>query len=237
MVKEFNEFLHSLIAYLVIGGFLIGIGLVLWVFPETNILDYGYASMEPLFSIGPYLFMFLVPAITMKSFAEERKSGTIEILNTLPFRSSDIVLGKFLAATALILFSLLPTLVYYYSIYELGNPPGNLDSSGIAGSYIGLFLLGGVFAAIGIFSSSVTDNQIVSFVLAAMLCFISYQGLEAIASIDLWGNWSYYLEQFGITYHYRSISKGMIDMVDVGYFVGFIACMLFATHYSLEARK
>ena len=152
MIKEINEFLYSFIAYLVIGVFLVGVSVVLWVFPETSILEYGYASMEPLFTVGPYLLMFLIPAITMKSFAEEKRTGTIELLYTLPIRSSAIVIGKFLAACVLILFALIPTLVYYYSIYQLGNPVGNLDASGIIGSYIGLFFLGAVFASIGIFS-------------------------------------------------------------------------------------
>ena len=153
-IKEVNEFLNSLIAYVVIGVFLIGIGLLMWVFPDTNILDYGYASLEPLFSFGPYVFMFLIPAITMKSFAEERRTGTIELLQTLPFRDSQIILGKFFAGFFLVLFSVIPTLVYYFSVSSLGNPVGNLDTPGIIGSYIGLVLLGGVFTSIGILSSA-----------------------------------------------------------------------------------
>ena len=237
MIKEINEFLYSFIAYLVIGVFLVGVSVVLWVFPETSILEYGYASMEPLFTVGPYLLMFLIPAITMKSFAEEKRTGTIELLYTLPIRSSAIVIGKFLAACVLIRFALIPTLVYYYSIYQLGNPVGNLDASGIIGSYIGLFFLGAVFASIGIFSSSVTENQIVSFVLAAFLCFISYQGLAAIASIDLWVIWAYYLQYWGIMYHYNAMSKGVIDLANITYFISFITLMLMASNYSLDARK
>lgn len=237
MMKEINEFLYSIIAYLVIGVFLIGVSIVLWVLPETSLLEYGYASMEPLFSIGPYLFMFLIPAITMKSFAEEKRSGTIELLYTLPLTSRAIVLGKFLAAILLVFFSLLPTLVYYYSIYQLGNPPGNLDTSGIVGAYFGLFFLGSVFASIGIFSSSITENQIVSFVVGALLCFISYEGFTTLARIDLWVSWAYYIEYFGIMFHYNAMSKGVIDLLNFTYFVGFIIIMLLATHYSLEARK
>jgi len=237
MMKEINEFLYSIIAYLVIGVFLIGVSIVLWVLPETSLLEYGYASMEPLFSIGPYLFMFLIPAITMKSFAEEKRSGTIELLYTLPLTSRAIVLGKFLAASLLVFFSLLPTLVYYYSIYQLGNPPGNLDTSGIVGAYFGLFFLGSVFASIGIFSSSITENQIVSFVVGALLCFISYEGFTTLARIDLWVSWAYYIEYFGIMFHYNAMSKGVIDLLNLTYFVGFIIIMLSATHYSLEARK
>ncbi|MFY0689983.1 MAG: gliding motility-associated ABC transporter permease subunit GldF [Cyclobacteriaceae bacterium] len=236
LTKEINEFFHSLIGYVVIGVFLIGVGLIMWVLPN-NVLDYGYATMEPLFTVGPYMFMFLVPAITMKSYAEEKRTGTIELLYTLPFKTWEIIVGKFLAALFLVLFSILPTIVYYYSIYQLGNPVGNLDTSGIIGSYIGLFLLGGVFVAIGILSSAITENQIVSFILGAVLCFISYEGMQLLAAMDLWGQSSYYLEQLGIMFHYNSISKGMIDMQDVVYFMGFIAMVLYGTHLTLELKK
>ena len=237
MMKEIQEFLYSITAYLVIGTFLICVSIVLWVLPETSLLEYGYASMEPLFRLGPYLFMFLIPAITMKSFAEEKRSGTIELLYTLPLTSRAIVMGKFLAASSLVFFSLLPTLVYYYSIYQLGNPQGNLDTSGIVGAYFGLFFLGSVFASIGIFSSSITENQIVSFVVAAMLCFVSYEGFATLARIDLWVSWAYYIEYFGIIFHYSAMSKGVIDLSNITYFLGFIVIMLFATHYSIEFRK
>jgi len=237
MMKEIHEFLYSIIAYLIIGIFLICVSIVLWVLPDTSLLEYGYATMEPLFRIGPYLFMFLIPAITMKSFAEEKRSGTIELLYTLPLTSRAIVMGKFLAASSLVFFSLLPTLVYYYSIYQLGNPQGNLDTSGIVGAYFGLFFLGSVFASIGIFSSSISENQIVSFVVAAILCFISYEGFTTLARIDLWVPWAYYIEYFGIIFHYNAMSKGVIDLSNFTYFVGFIVIMLFATHYSIEARK
>ncbi len=237
MMKEIHEFLYSIIAYLIIGIFLICVSIVLWVLPDTSLLEYGYATMEPLFRIGPYLFMFLIPAITMKSFAEEKRSGTIELLYTLPLTSRAIVMGKFLAASSLVFFSLLPTLVYYYSIYQLGNPQGNLDTSGIVGAYFGLFFLGSVFASIGIFSSSISENQIVSFVVAAMLCFISYEGFTTLARIDLWVSWAYYIEYFGIIFHYNAMSKGVIDLSNFTYFVGFIVIMLFATHYSIEVRK
>ena len=225
-IKEVNEFLNSLIAYVVIGVFLIGIGLLMWVFPDTNILDYGYASLEPLFSFGPYVFMFLIPAITMKSFAEERRTGTIELLQTLPFRDSQIILGKFFAGFFLVLFSVIPTLVYYFSVSSLGNPVGNLDTPGIIGSYIGLVLLGGVFTSIGILSSALTGNQIVSFILAAFLSFFFYTGVDSIASIDVWSDWSYYISEFGIMAHYSSISRGLLDLVDIVYFVSLIAIML-----------
>jgi ABC-2 type transport system permease protein len=147
LTKEFNSFLNSLIAYVVIGVFLTGMGLLMWVFPETSVLDYGYADMDTLFSLGPYVFIFLIPAITMRSFAEERKSGTMELLLTKPLTDWDIILGKFLACFLLVLFALLPTVIYYFSVSALGNPAGNIDTPGVIGSYVGLALLAGVFCS------------------------------------------------------------------------------------------
>ncbi|MEQ8583340.1 MAG: gliding motility-associated ABC transporter permease subunit GldF [Marinoscillum sp.] len=236
-LKEVNEFLDSLIAYVVIGVFLVGIGLLMWVFPDTNVLDYGYASMEPLFSLGPYMFMFLIPAITMKSFAEEKRSGTIELLQTLPFRDSQIIMGKFLAGFFLVLFSVLPTIIYYYSLSYLSNPVGNLDTPGIIGSYLGLIFLGGVFTAIGILASALTGNQIVSFILAAFLCFFFYAGFDAVAEINLWADWSYYISELGIMAHYTSISRGLLDFKDVVYFGSLMALMLLFTQLTLGFGK
>lgn len=236
-LKEVNEFLDSLIAYLVIGVFLIGTGLLMWVFPDTSVLEYGFASMETLFSTGPYVFMFLIPAITMRSFAEEKRTGTIELLQTLPFRTSDIILGKFFAGFFLVFFSVLPTLIYYFTLSKLGNPPGNLDTPGIIGSYIGLILLGGVFTAVGIMSSALTNNQIVAFILSAFLCFFLYSGFDSLAAIDVWSGWSYAVEEAGILAHYVSLSRGLIDFVDLSYFVGLIAVMLLLTQLILGLRR
>ncbi|WP_258105805.1 gliding motility-associated ABC transporter permease subunit GldF [Marinoscillum sp. MHG1-6] len=236
-LKEINEFLDSLIAYVVIGVFLVGIGLLMWVFPDTNVLDYGYASMEPVFSLGPYVFMFLIPAITMKSFAEEKRNGTLELLYTLPFREIDVIMGKFLAGYFLVLFSVLPTLVYYFSLFQLGNPAGNLDTPGIMGSYIGLLLLGGVFTAVGILSSALTGNQIVSFILSAFLCFLLYAGFDSLAGINIWADWSYLISELGIMAHYSSMSKGLIDLVDLAYFIGAIAIVLMFTKLILGLKK
>ena len=235
--KEIHEFLDSLIAYVVIGIFLTGMGLLMWVFPETNVLDYGYASMETVFSLAPYVFMFLVPAITMKSFAEEKRSGTIELLYTLPFREMDIIGGKFLAGFALVLFSIFPTVVYYFSISYLGNPVGNLDTAGIIGSYIGLVLLGGIFTAIGIMASALTGNQIVSFILAAFLCFFFYAGFESIASINVWSETSEWLKNIGILAHYEVLSKGLIDFSDVIYLVSVSVLFLYVTKLILNFQK
>ena len=237
LIKEINSFLNSLIAYIVIGVFLTAIGLLMWVFPETNVLDYGFADMDTLFSFGPYVFLFLIPAITMRLFAEEKKTGTLELLFTRPLSDWQIILGKYFAGFLLVVFSLVPTIIYYFSIYKLGQPEGNIDTAGVIGSYIGLFLLGGVFTAIGIFSSSITENQIVAFILAVFLCFFFYTGFSSLANIDVWGNASIYLEQLGISYHYTSLSRGLIDLRDVAYFISVIAFMLLLTNLKLGSRK
>ncbi len=235
--KEINDFLNSLIAYVVIGVFLTGTGLFMWVFPETSVLDYGYASMETLFSLSPYVFMFLVPAITMKSFAEEKRNGTIELLYTLPFKELDIVLGKFGACFLLVLFSVLPTIIYYFSIAYLGSPEGNLDTAGIIGSYIGLILLAAIFTSIGILSSVLTGNQIVSFILASFLCFLFYAGFESLASINVWSEMSFLVRNIGILIHYDTLSKGLIDASDVVYFLSVTILTLYVTKLALNFQK
>ena len=235
--KEFSSFLNSLIAYVVIGVFLMVMGLLMWVFPDTSVLEYGYADMETLFSLGPYVFIFLVPAITMRSFAEEKKAGTMELLFTKPLRDWDIILGKFLASFLLVLFALIPTLVYYYSIYALGNPTGNLDTPGIIGSYIGLSMLAGVFCSVGIFASCITLNQIVSFIVAAFICFLLFSGFESISTLSFWSANALTLKQFGILFHYESMSRGLIDTRDVIYFLSVIFLMLSLTKLILGSRQ
>ncbi len=234
-VKEFNSFLNSLIAYLVIGVFLTGIGLLLWVFPEISVLDYGFADMDTLFSMAPYVFIFLIPAITMKSFAEEKKMGTMELLLTKPLSDWDIVIGKFAASFALTLVALLPSLIYYFSIYRLGNPVGNIDTAGVIGSYIGLSLLAFVFCSIGILASSLTVNQIVSFILAAFLCFIFYTGFESLAALS--GSFALTIKQFGILYHYEALGKGLIDSRDVIYFLSVAGLMLLIAKTVIGSRQ
>lgn len=237
LCKEINSFLNSLTAYIIMAIFLIGMGLFIWVFPEYNVLDYGYADLSTLFGIAPYIFMFLIPAVTMRSFAEEKKGGTMELLLTRPLTDWDVILGKYLACFLLILFTLLPTLVYYYSMYVLGNPTGNIDSAGVFGSYIGLLLLAAVFTAIGIFASSISENQIVSFIVAAFLCFFWFAGFSALASLSSTGIWTYVAGQLGLDYHYNALSKGLIDSRNVIYFSSVIAVMLLATRLVLESRK
>jgi ABC-2 type transport system permease protein len=207
-----------------------------WVFPDTSLLDYGYADMGTLFSLAPYVFIFLIPAITMRSFAEEKKAGTMELLLTKPLTNWDILLGKFFACFLLVLFSLLPTIIYYVSIYQLGNPAGNIDTPGVIGSYVGLILLGGVFCSIGIFASSITPNQIVSFIVAAFLCFIVYTGFDSIATLDSVKDYALTVRQWGITYHYESISRGLLDSRDLIYFLSVTWLILFLTRIILAAR-
>ncbi len=235
--KEINSFLNSLIAYIVIGVFLTSIGLVMWVFPESSILEYGYADMGILFNLAPYVFMFLVPAITMRFFSEEKRTGTEELLMTKPLTNLQIILGKYFAGVALVFLAVLPTLIYFYSVYSLGNPVGNLDLSGTIGSYIGLLFLGGVFVAIGVFSSALSDNQVVAFMVAVFLCFVLYSGLSSLAAIDVWGPASLWLQQMGLDFHYESLSRGLIDISDIVYFFSIIALMVLLTQLKLEAKK
>lgn len=234
--KEIRQFLNSLIAYVVIGVFLTGIGLLMWVFPETSIINYGFADMESLFSLGPFVFMFLIPAITMRMLAEERRAGTIELLLTKPLTEWQIVLGKYLAAFTLVVLSVIPTLVYFYSVYQLGNPVGNLDVPGIIGSYIGLILLGGVFTAIGLAASAFTENQIVSFILAVFLCFFLYTGVSALADMFS-GQTAVYIEDLSLSFHYDALSRGLIDTRDVTFFFSTIVFILIITHWKIISRK
>jgi ABC-2 type transport system permease protein len=236
-VKEFKSFLNSLIAYIVIGAFLTSLGLLMWVFPETSVMEYGFADMDTLFSLGPYVLIFLIPAITMRSFAEEVKSGTMELLLTKPLTDWDIILGKFLACFLLVLFALLPTLIYYFSIHTLGNPVGNIDTPGVIGSYIGLALLSGVFCSVGMVASSITSNQIVAFIVAAFLCFLLFTGFESIATLNVWSANTLFIKQLGILYHYDALSKGLVDSRDVVYFVSVGAFMLVVSKTVLSARS
>ncbi|PSR52428.1 gliding motility-associated ABC transporter permease subunit GldF [Adhaeribacter arboris] len=235
--KEINSFLNSMIAYMVIGVFLLATGLFMWVFPDSSVLDYGYADMSTLFNIAPWMFLFLIPAITMRTFAEEKKSGTIELLLTKPITDLDIILGKFLACLGLAVLALLPTLIYYYSVHTLGNPAGNIDSAAVAGSYLGMIFLAGIFTAIGVFASALTENQIVAFIVAVFFCFLVYAGFDSLAAIDMWGTTSYLISQLGISFHYNALSKGLIDSRDVLYFVSVAALFLLATKLIMESRK
>ncbi len=216
--------------------FLVGIGLFAWVFPG-NILETGSADLAPLFSLAPWLFLFLIPAITMRSFSEEFKTGTIEFLMTKPTTEWGIILGKYCAAIFLVFCALLPTFVYFVTIYTLGYPPGNVDVGATIGSYLGLFGLGCVFASIGIFSSSVTDNQIVAFILGVFLSYFFYSAFDFIAELETFGDFNDYVLRLGINEHYRSISRGVVDSRDVLYYFSFIFLTLLACKFTLSKRK
>lgn len=234
--KEVSSFLSSLIGYIVMGVFLTAMGLLVWVFPDTSVLNYGYAELGTLFSLSPYVFLFLIPAITMRAFAEERRGGTLELLLTKPLTDWQLVLGKFLACWFLILLTLLPTLIYYASVYQLGNPVGNIDSAEVAGSYLGLLLLGGVFAAVGVFTSALTDNQIVAFLLGVFVCFLLFVGISALAGLDLWGRAGYYLGQMGLDMQYNALGRGLIDSRNVIYLLSWIALGLLLTRWRVARR-
>jgi ABC-2 type transport system permease protein len=236
--KEINSFLSSLIGYAVIVVFLLVNGLFLWVFPlEFNILDFGFASIDNLFMLAPWVFLFLIPAITMRSFAEEQKNGTIEILFTKPISDKEIILAKFFAGLILVFFSILPTFLYYYTVNQLGLPPGNVDHGATWGSYLGLMLLGSGFVAIGLFASAISSNQIVAFLIAVFLCGFFYIGFEFIYNLSIFGSAGLFIKQLGIHAHYASISRGVIDTRDILYFFSIVALSLMFTRYWLAHRK
>jgi ABC-2 type transport system permease protein len=236
--KEISGFLNSILGYVVMAVFLLVNGLFLWVFPmESNILDYGYASIDGLFLIAPFVFLFLIPAITMRFFAEEKKSGTIELLMTRPLTDLQVILAKYFAGLILVVISIIPTLVYFISVYQLGFPKGNIDTGGMWGSYIGLLFLGASFVAIGLFASSITDNQIISFILAVIFSGFIYLGFEFIYGLDLFGKIDLLVKTFGISSHYAAMSKGVIDTRDVLYFLSLITFFILLTKFSIEKRK
>lgn len=233
--KEIVSYFSSLVAYVTIGLFLLVLGLFLWVFPDSSILDNGYAGLDSLFSVAPYLFMFLIPAITMRSLAEERREGTFELLVTRPLTNVQIVLGKYLASVVLLLCALLPTLFYYYSVSILGMPQGNIDTGGVIGSYIGLFLLGCSFSAIGICASAITKNQIIAFALAVFICFFIFSGFDSLSGLlslqDL------PVQYLGITEHYQSVSRGVLDTRDLAYFIVLSTLFIVLTLFILNRQR
>lgn len=236
--KEINQFFSSMVGYIAIIVFLIFTGLITFVFPSTSILSAGFANLNVYFEIAPLLFLFLIPAITMRLFSEEFNKGTIELLATKPLSDNNIVLGKYFAALVLVVFSILPTLVYFFTVSKLGAPAGNLDVGGITGSYIGLILLGASFVAIGLFSSVVTSNQILAFLLAAILSAMFYLGFDQIASLPFsFGTFDYFIERLGINAHYISMSRGVIDTRDVIYFLSLISVFILLTKFVLSKRK
>lgn len=219
------------------GAFLLVSGLFLWVFPDSSILDYGYAGLDSFFNIAPYLFIFLIPAITMRSIAEEKKDGTFELLATRPLSDWDIILGKYFACLLIVVLTLIPTLIYYFSVYQLGITKGNIDTGGVIGSYIGLILLASAFTAIGLFCSSMSKNQIIAFTLAVVFSYFSFSGFDSISSIISLQAYASVLIEFGINEHYQSLSRGVLDSRDLVYFLSFSALFLVLTKTKLGSRK
>lgn len=230
--KEFNSFFASTIAYLVVGVFLLINGLFLWIFKsDFNILNAGFADLNAFFYLSPWLFLFLIPAITMKSFADEFNNGTIELLKTKPISSWQIVLGKFTAALLLVLTALIPTLIYVYTIYQLSNTTGNIDFGSTFGSYLGLLFLAATYISIGLFTSTLSKNQIVAFILGVLITFFLFFGFDAIAnSFDT----DLSIKKIGIYEHYRSISRGVLDSRDIIYFISITVFFLFVTKTRIE---
>ncbi|MFN8415838.1 MAG: gliding motility-associated ABC transporter permease subunit GldF [Cytophagaceae bacterium] len=235
--KETSVLLNSMVAYMAIVVFLTFIGLFLWVIPDTSLFESGFADLDTMFYLGPLAFMLLIPAITMRSFAEEKKDGTIELLLTKPISDWDIILGKFFSSGAIVLVALIPTVIYYVSVYMLGKPVGNIDSAAVFTSYIGLLFMGLVFVSIGIFSSVVSNNQVVSFILSLLLSYVWYKGLNDFASIDLWQGSAVFLKSLSLDYHYLALSKGVVDARNVFYFLTIITVMLGLTKLKLGSRN
>jgi ABC-2 type transport system permease protein len=236
--KEIKSFFNALTGYIVIISFLLINSLFMWVFEgPMNLLEGGYATLETLFILAPWVFLMLIPAITMRSFAEEKRTGTLDLLLTRPLSEMQIVAAKYFAALVLIALALLPTLVYYYAVVRLGNPVGNIDHGGTWGSYIGLFMLAAGYAAIGIFCSSLTDNLVVSFLLAAFISLFMCYGLEQLGTLFTMGRAGKFLLSMGILEHYKSMSRGVIDTRDVVYFASLSLIFLFMTKARLEGLK
>ncbi|AUS06415.1 gliding motility-associated ABC transporter permease subunit GldF [Pseudotamlana carrageenivorans] len=229
--KEINSFFASPIGYLVIAIFLTLNGLFLWLFKgEFNILDYGFADLSSFFLLTPWILIFLIPAVTMRSFSDEKKQGTLELLLTKPISLFHIVLGKYFGAFVLILIALIPSLLYVYTVYQLGNSVGNLDMGSTIGSYFGLLFLIAAYTAIGVFSSTLSDNQIVAFITAVFICFIFYIGFEGVA--DFLSN--DFINQLGMSAHFKSMSRGVIDTRDLVYFISLMLFFLMLTKINLN---
>jgi ABC-2 type transport system permease protein len=236
--KEINEFFSTITGYIVVIVFLVATSLFMWIFPTNfNVLDNGYATLNSLFTLAPWIFLFLVPAVTMRMIAEEKKSGTMELLLTRPISDLQIVTAKYLASVVLVIIALLPTLVYFVSIHYLGNPPGNLDVGGTIGSYIGLFFLASIYAAIGIFSSSLTNNQIIAFIIAVIISFVFYLGFEFLSSMWVFNSIDAFIVDLGINAHYQSMSRGVIDTRDIIYFLSVIVIFIYLTKTVIQNRK
>lgn len=236
--KEVNQFFSGITGYLGIVLFLAANGLLLFVFPDTNLFSDGYASLDVLFRMAPWILLLLIPAATMRLFAEEWRGGTMEFLLTRPLGEWQIITGKYLSGIFFLFFALIPTVTYYFAIRDLAVDPHLIDTGAITGSYLGLFLLGTIFTAIGLWASSLSQQTMVAFLVSVFTCFILFTGFDALSRIpSLAGGPDYYLQLFGIQYHYQSISRGVISLADVVYFLSVDALFLYLTKLSLDRRK
>lgn len=234
--KELSSFFTAPVGYLVLVAFLVLSGLFLWVFKGPfNLFDYGFADLSPFFLMAPWVFLLLIPALSMKSFAEERKLGTLELLLSKPLSLTSLVLGKFLGVFVLAALAVLPTLVYVFTISQLGTTPGNLDTGLVWGSYAGLVLLMAVYTAIGLFASSLTENQIAAFLLAILLSFVLYFGFESLSTLLSSGSLALRVAGAGMKAHYENISQGILDSRDIVYFLSLTA--FFGTLTALRINR
>ena len=236
-LKEWKQFFTSLTGYMALCLFLLLTGLLLFVFPDTSILVMGYATLAGFFNIAPWLLLFMIPTITMRSFSEEKRLGTLETLTTRPVSDLGIILGKYFAGVSLLLIALLPTLVYYYSLSKLGQTEGNIDTGAMWGSYFGLVMLGMAYTAMGVFSSAITDNQIVALISSMALGLFFYVVLGMMGDISALDAIGKSLEWFSLEYHYDSMSRGVLDTRDILYMLSFSALFLGCTKIVFESRK
>lgn len=236
--KEIRSFLSSIIGYIFILIYLIASGLFHWVISEdTNLLEGAEADLIPFFNLSPWIFLILIPAITMRSIAEERRTGTIELLFTRPISDIQMLLAKYFASVTLLIIALIPTLVYYISMHYLGDPVGVMDDGSTITSYFGLILLGSTFVAIGIFASALTSSQIVAFILAMFLCWLFYQGFDLLGSFNVMGKFDSVIQYCGMTTHYDGIKRGLVDTKDVLYFLTVIVLFIFAALTVIKSLK
>ena len=238
--KEIKSFFGSLIGYVIICTFLVATGLFLFIIPSSdnsNILESNLSSLEPLFNMAPWLYLLLIPAMTMRSFADEKLLGTLELIVTKPITEFQIILAKYLANVVILALTLIPTVVYYFTIQNIGAPAWNMDKGATLGSYVGLFLLGCIFISIGIFSSSLTKSQIIALIISVILCIFCYIGFEFVSQLNVFGKYDLLINRLGISYHYYSISQGQIDTRDVIYYFSTIAFFLLFTKLIISSRK
>ncbi|MEJ6589502.1 MAG: ABC transporter permease subunit [Crocinitomicaceae bacterium] len=236
--RELSSFLSSTIGYVFVLIYLIASWLFHWILAyNTNLLEGSEADLIPFFNLSPVIFLVLIPAITMKSFAEERRTGTIELLFTRPISDFGILMAKYLAGVTLLLIALLPTISYYITMFYLGKPIGIIDGGATLTSYIGLLLLGSTFVAIGVFASALTSSQIIAFIVSMFLCWFLFDGLNLLGDFGQLGALDYVIKYLSLAFHYDSIKKGVLVSEDILFFLSVIFLFLFAAHAAIKTLK